>query len=241
MSHFTVLVIGEDVEKLLAPYDENLEVEPYKNYLSDRDIERIVGHYAKANRTVSKDNLQSLLPFMKDWCNEEGYIDAEGLYAWSTSNKKHRWDWYEIGGRWQGSLRLKPGGEGKSGSASSLIENHIYRPEYVDQARFKHIDWSYMRNEPEALLNLKLQWKNDQEYHRKLYSTEEGYIRQNMTFRTYAVLTEDGIWHAVGEMGWFGASSESADEEKKWVENFWETFLEGLDGDTLLTFVDCHI
>lgn len=32
MSHFTTLVIGEDPEALLAPYDENTEVESYRRY-----------------------------------------------------------------------------------------------------------------------------------------------------------------------------------------------------------------
>lgn len=32
MSNSTVLVIGEDPEAMLAPYDENLEVEPYRRY-----------------------------------------------------------------------------------------------------------------------------------------------------------------------------------------------------------------
>ena len=31
MPHFTVLVIGENIEEKLAPYSEELEVEPYIN------------------------------------------------------------------------------------------------------------------------------------------------------------------------------------------------------------------
>ena len=30
MSHFTVLVIGDDVEGQLAPYDEEIQVDPYE-------------------------------------------------------------------------------------------------------------------------------------------------------------------------------------------------------------------
>lgn len=39
MSHFTVAVITakkEKIEELLAPYDENLEVEPYINRTKNR-------------------------------------------------------------------------------------------------------------------------------------------------------------------------------------------------------------
>lgn len=36
MSHFVVLVIGDDIERQLAPYDENIEVEPYRE---DEDVD----------------------------------------------------------------------------------------------------------------------------------------------------------------------------------------------------------
>ena len=39
MSHFKVLVIGENVEEQLAPYDENLEVEPYIDPNWNFDVE----------------------------------------------------------------------------------------------------------------------------------------------------------------------------------------------------------
>jgi len=38
MTHYTVLVIGEDVEGQLAPYDENLSVPPYREYLDADDV-----------------------------------------------------------------------------------------------------------------------------------------------------------------------------------------------------------
>lgn len=40
MSHFTCLVIGDDPEEALAPYDENIAVEPYKQYWDSDDYSR---------------------------------------------------------------------------------------------------------------------------------------------------------------------------------------------------------
>ena len=42
MSHFTVMVIGENPEKQLEPFNENLEVAPYVEFtLADKAKERI--------------------------------------------------------------------------------------------------------------------------------------------------------------------------------------------------------
>lgn len=43
MSHYTCLVIGEDVDGQLAPYDENEPVEPYKSYWDSDEITRWEG------------------------------------------------------------------------------------------------------------------------------------------------------------------------------------------------------
>jgi hypothetical protein len=82
MSHFTVLVIVQDVasneqaakavEKLLAPYSEELEVAPYIN------------------------------------------DDGEE----TTYNPLSKWDWYQIGGRWDGEM-----GDGNIVRVSDLPAN----------------------------------------------------------------------------------------------------------------------
>jgi len=45
MSHFTVMVIGNDIERALAPYDENMEIEPFKAIMEHDDIQRMAKHY----------------------------------------------------------------------------------------------------------------------------------------------------------------------------------------------------
>lgn len=55
---------------------------------------------------------------------------------------------------------------------------------------------------------------------------------------SYSILI-DGKWYQKGEMGWFGMSSGDVTQEQ-WNDEFWK-LLDGLDSDTLLTLVDCHI
>lgn len=55
-----------------------------------------------------------------------------------------RWDWWQLGGRWSGFFRLKPGAEGALGEPGAF-ENQP-RPGYTDQARKRDIDFSFMRD-----------------------------------------------------------------------------------------------
>ena len=67
-------------------------------------------------------------------------------------------------------------------------------------------------------------------------------IRRCTTFHTYAVVTPAGEWHAVGEMGWFGFSSESPAVRRKWEQEYRKRFLEpAQENDWYMVIVDCHI
>ena len=49
---------------------------------------------------ISTANLPALAEKMTDWRGRRGGVDRQGLYSISTTNPEGRWDWYEIGGRW---------------------------------------------------------------------------------------------------------------------------------------------
>jgi hypothetical protein len=113
MSHFTVLVIGDDVEGQLAKYDENIEAEPYWRL----EAESVADHWATAgwieegklpeNPTME----QVVSQCIADWGEslDEYKVEDGKLYQRSTYNKLSKWDWYEIGGRWRGFFTLKSG------------------------------------------------------------------------------------------------------------------------------------
>ena len=103
MSHFTVLVVGDNAEEQLAPYDENIEVEPYGEDWGDEDIALFEEHVMK----VSGD-LDTVLAKMREWNGCKNTYDSErDVYVrWTTYNPKSQWDWYEVGGRWEGFFKL---------------------------------------------------------------------------------------------------------------------------------------
>lgn len=276
MSHFTVLVIGDDYEKQLEPYDENIEVEPYKKHLDADDVDRMREHYE-----VPKDApLKDLVRHMPDWVGSEGGVDEKGLYRLSTYNPKSKWDWYSIGGRWTGFFKLKPGAKGVVGEPGLMTSPA--KAGYADHCHKRDIDFEGMFEESaqkasarydEKMQGLEFGWENwtavlerfgqdhlesaRAEYHaqfqvRKLKSRDiwyryddyncsrEEYVAKHRVsaVSTFAVV-KDGVWYEKGRMGWFACVADEKDQ-KIWNKEF-EDILKSVDGDTLLTVVDCHI
>ena len=201
MSHFYTVVIVPDgtepqsfhdeVERLLAPYDENIEVPEY-----ERDchcIGRVARKFGKAEaekvkkidtyrdewnrkaKEAGKDMMESFLDqkgweeFIADWTKikeekekehpDYGKPDPEcddcngtGKYK-TTYNPKSKWDWWVIGGRWDGTV------PGNAIPVSELTDEII----------------------------------------------------------PFAMVTPDGEWHQKGDMGWWGMTSNEMSEED-WVK-----------------------
>ena len=80
------------------------------------------------------------------------------------------------------------------------------------------------------------------EYLKRMYPTKEVYEKIQTTFWTRAVITPDGEWHEIGEMGWFGCSSEEPEEIIKWVESYYDRFIaKAIKNDWDIHIIDCHI
>jgi hypothetical protein len=137
MSHFTVMIIGEKPEKQLKPFDENLQVPRYventKLQLIEKgkaEIERYKNEmYSKylANPEEYKKNsneghfkyISTEFPLKLNWSDEEIYKDqikyeeeeniGENGEVYSESNPNSKWDWYALGGRWAGLLKVNDG------------------------------------------------------------------------------------------------------------------------------------
>lgn len=211
MSHFTVLVVGEDVEGQLAPYDEGLEVPVYTKATRDQLIaeskkhikEQEEGNYAQyladpikyAEECKNPAHLEyfSSGKFAQKlgWTDEEHYADA---IEWltpeeisltggqlSTYNPDSKWDWWVVGGRW---------------------ENRLIRKDGVG-----------------------------------VNTTTAGELDLDKTL-TFAIL-KDGLWFQRGEMLYWGIVADEKEEEI-WRAQ-WKSLLENLEPNTPLTLIDAHI
>jgi hypothetical protein len=295
MSHFAVLVIGDNPEKQLEPYNEQVDVPRYVKYTKRQLIEkeRAALEIQKADsydkymtdpeeykKSVTNERHLTYLEneFMKDYnrTDEEVYQHAIRFYepgdigpkgeVYSTYNPKSKWDWYQIGGRYSGILKLKAKvtpagvevGEHAFGERSWCNEKEPVKPLTCDQARFGDLDFSnddeydkYARQWEMLVEGSLPRTKEEREwfeyplhynkgYLLEKYKDKETYIKLQSAFGTFAVL-KNGEWFEKGEMGWFGMSSDTAEEANKWESEFYDRFLNGLPADTLITVVDCHI
>jgi tetratricopeptide (TPR) repeat protein len=139
MSHFAVLVIGDNVEEQLAKFDENIEMPRYvkatKAELIEKQRQDILEYkknyydvymadpeaYSVGARIEHINYLANEFPLRLNWTDEELYAEATKYYeeseigpegeAYSTYNPDSKWDWYQIGGRYAGRLHLKEGVE----------------------------------------------------------------------------------------------------------------------------------
>lgn len=213
MSHSTVLVIGpttiEEVELALAPFDENTTVPRYIEATRAEQIADYRKDLAVAAENLRKYQAgeppydQPVNPRHIRWIEVEA-PQADGLSddqlweqkivtdrrerdeqgnVWSTWNPKARWDWYVIGGRWDGGLvttepvveaqRMDPGEYPVSAMASEHREP---------------CDWRHTNFVPALSM-----------------------LDREQTRATLAVLTPDGEWHEGGLVGWFGVVTDETD------------------------------
>ena len=129
MSHFTCLVIGDDIDKQLAPFNEQPDEndEACKPLLEWRIYGKNGTYTAKTKEEVKKA------------CIDAGDTVDDGPYY---KNPQAKWDWYVVGGRWTGFFKLKEGATGKTGRPG--IMTTPAEAGKADQVRKKDIDFEGM-------------------------------------------------------------------------------------------------
>lgn len=278
MSHYTILVIGENPEEHLEPFweldlsKEDLADDCRAEFQEEFSVEDLEKEFLEFKEEHKKEIEEAKTDYMvkyktcsaeewvEDWNGK--YLNKEKTHYGYYINLHSKWDWYVIGGRWAGSLKLKKDVDKSkydnpnfSWGWDEKSKKEVLENSSVDQAIRGDIDFS----RDEKVYNKSLRFweiviedselKNGEEkpfsmykkeYYLEKYKTKEKYAELQSEFGTFAVL-KDGEWFEKGEMGWFGCSSENPEEARKWDESFYETFIKDLPDNTLLTIIDCHI
>ncbi len=107
-------------------------------------------HYVTAKKINApeqiafKDKYATFEEYMKDYHGYEKRDPDTNKYGY-WYNPKAKWDWYELGGRWNGFFKLKEGFIGK------VQEKKWFRSEsswkHANQSRIKNIDFESMKDE----------------------------------------------------------------------------------------------
>lgn len=282
MSHFAVLVIGPDVERQLAPFHEFECTGTNDEHVQDIDkTEDRRDEYQASEDKEGKSFQQWLtenygtpvVPFGEspDLSEKHKYgyaiLDAKGEVekVVKRTNPNKRWDWWSVGGRWSGLLKLRDGSKADSalkrdvdfaGMRDEVGEKAAKRYDAVAKAiAGRHFDtWPEARakfpGDIEAARNF--YWKqpvviDTQKLDEcrfdgpdEFRTPREDYIARarRCAGETFAVL-KDEQWYERGKMGWWAMVSDEMDEGE-WSRRFSE-LVDSLPDDAILTVVDCHI
>lgn len=237
MSHFTVAVFtngNQTVEELLEPFYEGLEVESYVSTTKEEALKEIKEYCDKNEKLKEEYSKLSDEEKIKDLFGYR-YFDEYGNPL-STYNPNSKWDWYDIGGRWNNILKTKDG----NFVNSCLVKDLDLSPdkkEYDKNIRFWElvVEEQALKEGEEKPFN----WYK-KEYYLERYGTKENYAKIQSQLSTYAVLTPYGEWYEPGQMGWWGISGASTNDEKAWDENY-HKFFDEANPEWTVTIVDCHI
>ena len=272
MSHFTVMVITSDgdYEKALEPFDESIEVEPYISKTREKCIQELVEYKRRYDNHDEKFNRQ----WFEENFNDVNFYDGKSIYeaykkyndyydydeegnVLSTYNPNSKWDWYQLGGRWKGTLRLKEGAKVMRESDTSWTNsNEEVQEGYTDFAQVKDIDWSpdykdleyhkrfweiNVEGKPlkdgEKEEDFKSFW--NAKYYLDKYGTIDNYIDDNCNITTYAILNH-GEWIEPGKMGWWGCSHATEDGNMVYRQVY-KDIIKNLNPEDYIAIVDCHI
>jgi hypothetical protein len=259
MSHFPVLVLlkkTQNLQELLAPFSENLEVEPYIVTERDEFIKTMRVDYKDIPEVydLSDDEFISVL-------REDYHLDDKGNEI-STCNKQSKWDWWSVGGRWSDKLKLTK--EAYTTVLEDCCSDVILSARntlsgYCSAAKIKYLDFAPDQEISAQSLRFwelyvdkavpqgqtekeMIEWiRRKPEYYIDRFGTKENYAELQSLFHTWAVVTPDGQWHQQGNMGWWACSDDTAEQAEAWVRGYKKKFIDTAKPGWVAVIVDCHI
>lgn len=180
----------------------------------------------------------TLKDFMEDYHGYK-YNEEHSAYGYYT-NPNAKWDWWSIGGRWEGLIETKAG---KKVNSAFMCDINLEgdKKVYIEAIR----TWELLVEgvEPETDLDKEIldDFHYKKEYYLERYGDKENYALECSTPTTYAILLPDGTWIEPGEMGWFGCSSATNEGYAAYREKRKEVYSRALENNWNMTIVDCHI
>lgn len=173
MTHFVVLVIGDDVEGQLAPYHEFECTGEDNQYV--QNIDRLPEARADFEK-YEDDKTRPLADFIEGWYgaekigpNDQPDLAGKHKFGWvrvapdgavlefiDRTNPNKKWDYWRVGGRWGDYFVLREGATGtrsetawerEEGRQRVLAEERLSGRAHADSALKRDIDWEAMAAE----------------------------------------------------------------------------------------------
>lgn len=248
---FSVLVVGDNPQELLSDYDANKEVPQYIKYKyldaskykdgAVKVLQKLLTDYDKIG--INKDTygmLEERMKLLGKMSSFEYYKElTDGMYydengnALTNENPKGKWSTCHIGRNFSIPFKLTNGNESyeaKVGDIDWEFMCNSRRPIYeaaweiVMEGRDPTTD-----QEKQILASM----KDKTEYFSK-FSSKGDYVSYNSSYWNYAFLDSNG---------WKDVDSDSVpkDNERWWVDNFYEKFIKPLPNDSNLSIYECSL
>lgn len=244
-NHFVALVAGDNPEVLMSPYDKNIKTEPRVVYKFS-DAGKLRNQYIKLYTALVesdtipegafKEDAKDKLAVIQNQSDTEFYLDLTEDYehdkdtgdALTTENPDGKWSSYRMGKLFSIPFILNDGTEtfqAKKGDINWGLM-HLHGGEIYRRAWEMVMDGSEPVNDYEKQIydNMKARTA----YFEK-FGTKENYVLSNTAFWTYAFVTKTGNWLEL----------EDDMDQFVWVGKFYESFIDPLPDDTLLTIYEC--
>ena len=190
MSHFVGLCFGDNWENNLDRYYEGLEVDPYLEYTKEEAIDHVkkarANNYEFAVDALRNPNLDSSLKeryqdivdrglfisYEDAWkeAQDWGYEIDEDENLLSTYNPESKWDWYSVGGRWDGFLHYKDADPGLEKTNEAYI--HELDMDYL----LEHIPFCFVTEDGEWREKGEMGWWGSVSNEKPKYSWKQQFV-----------------------------------------------------------------
>ncbi len=243
-NHFVAIVAGDNPEVLMSPFDKNIETETrvvYKYKAAELLRKQYISVY---EAIISSDNVpegpfkedaKDKLAIIKSQTPQEFFLDltedythdAETGDAITNENEDGRWSSYRLGKLFSVPFVLKGGTEtfqAKKGDIDWSVM-HLHGGEIYARAWEMVMEGSEPQNDYEKQIYKNM---NARTAYFEKFGTKENYVLGNTAFWGYAFVSKNGWLELEDDMDQF-----------VWVRNFYDTFIEPLPDDTLLTIYEC--
>lgn len=259
---------GKTVEELLNPYYEDLcvptittkkeiidkarkEIEEYKNGLYAEYLKDPEGYISACTNEKHIKYITEEFPEKLKWTDEEcyrdkiKYEDEEDILdngdVLSVYNPNSKWDWYVVGGRFSNIVPLKNGEFADEADMCDVDIDYVDKVVYDKMIKFWeiYVDGREPESEEEKkLVEYEFYLKD---YYNERYKDAKDLAEHRASFTFYSALLPNYLWREAGQMGWWGMSNATTDDEIKWRKEVKDILKKAKENNWHITIVDCHI
>jgi hypothetical protein len=242
---FSVMVVGDNHKELMDKYSLDLEVDSYVRYEylkadkyqsnSIKALDNLLSHGDEIGLEPQvKESLERRIKTLKGMTPFEYYRElTDGMYydengnALSTENPNGHWKTARIGKNFSLPLKLKDGTETYSAKASDIDWDAMNEPTELYEAAWEMVvDGREPTNEQEERVYESMK---DKSAYFSNFKNKEDYVTYSTSYWNYAFVNKDGWVDMVNE------------DERKWINNFYDRFIATIDPNDLVTIYECSV